>query len=100
MNRYKELTPRYKTFTAFVKDSSGKHKYITLEYKTKTAFIKDLRANGYKVNNYKVKLKIVYDYILEKTNTEKEDFKYINTVIDTIKHSENRHKFFTKKMGG
>lgn len=99
MSRHKELTKRYKKFTAFVKDSSGNYKYITAEYKTKTAFIKDLRSNGYKVNNYKVKLKRVYNYILSKTNTEKEDFKYINTITDIIKHSKDRHKFFTEKMG-
>lgn len=69
-----------KMYKACVKDSKGKINVIEGLYTTKSAFIKDLRANGYKVNYYKVKEIDVYEYIINETNATPDDWKNINEV--------------------
>jgi len=47
---------------------------VDSEYNTKSDFIKDLRANGYKVNNNKVKTFEEMERILNTTNGNKWDW--------------------------
>lgn len=56
-----------KQYKAMVK-SNGEAKIITGEYNTKAEFIRDLRANGYTVNDRKVKEAKLFDYIVENTD--------------------------------
>jgi hypothetical protein len=78
-------------FKAWVKDKTNKQ-YTTIEsdYNTKTEFIKDLRANGYAVNPYKVKISAIYDYIINETNCTPYEWKYINEIPNNIKKLENK----------
>jgi len=48
---------------------------IESEYKTKKQFIQDVRNNGYTVNPLKVKEAKVFDYIMDFTNAQEEDWK-------------------------
>jgi len=62
----------YKTIA---KNQDGELKIIEMEYPTKLDFIQDLRANGYKVNDQKVKTATEFDRITKTTNCEKWDWK-------------------------
>ena len=71
-----------KLFSAVVKDKQTKETILITnkEYETKSQFIKDLKNNGYAVNPYKVKESEVFDYIINYTNCELVEWKYINKV--------------------
>ena len=57
-----------KKYSAVVKDN-GRTVFIeNQEYNTKSEFIHDLRANGYTVNEKKVKTSDVFNYIMNHTN--------------------------------
>lgn len=58
-----------KTYKALVREKgTGKKKIIKSKYFTKYDFIRDLRANGYMVNEEKVKEAKEFDYIMNHTN--------------------------------
>lgn len=71
-----------KRFSAVVKDRQTKETIFieNQEYSNKANFIKDLKHNGYMVNPDKVKESEVFDYIMENTNCEPQEWKYINRV--------------------
>ena len=70
-------------YSAIVTDKETKEKIIiTSDYNNKSAFIKDLRLNGYSVNQYKVKTKNVFNYIMNNTNASTYDWKTINREED------------------
>lgn len=52
------------TYKAFVK-YQNEYKIIEQESKSKSEFIKNLRANGFKVTDYKVKEKSIFDRAME-----------------------------------
>jgi len=65
-------------FKAAVKSKLDGRQIIEMEYDTKKEFISDLRANGYQVNEMKVKKSEVFDYIMDHTNCNKWDWKENN----------------------
>lgn len=68
-------------FKAFVKDKeTKKYIFIKSEYTKKADFIYDLKSNGYAVNPNKVKPAEVFDWIIDNTNWEPKDWKYINKI--------------------
>ena len=65
-----------KVFKGIATDKETKQKtIIESKYKTKKDFIKDVRRNGYTVNPLKVKEAKVFDYIMDFTNAQEEDWK-------------------------
>lgn len=62
-----------KQYKALVK-FNGEAKVITSEYNTKAEFVKELRANGYQVNDKKVKEAELFDWIIENTNCTDADW--------------------------
>ena len=56
--------------------SKGSNKAVVIEseYSSKANFIRDLRLNGYEVCDWRVKEARIYDYIVEQTNCQKEDW--------------------------
>ena len=74
-----------KLYSAIVKDKETKKKVFieNKEYSRKQDFIKDLKNNGYAVNPLKVKESEVFSYILNNTNCDNIDWKYINKVPAT-----------------
>ena len=75
----------------------GTFKIIELETKSKSEFITILRDNGFKVSNYKVKEKSLFDRVMELMDyvDSKEDgeivWKHIKYVDDTIETIMNRY---------
>lgn len=54
---------------------TGKNVLIEMSHVNKKAFIEDLRANGYKVNDKKVRLADEWDWIVDNTNCNEWDWK-------------------------
>jgi len=69
-------------YSAVVKDKQTHETTIieNKEYLTKAAFIADLKGNGYAVNPYKIKESNLFEYILNNTNCENEEWQYINKI--------------------
>lgn len=64
-----------KTYKACVIDKETKKAVvIESEQPSKANFIRNLRHNGYQVCDWRVKEASVYDYIVEQTNCQKEDW--------------------------
>lgn len=61
---------KVKTYKVLVKDRMDNKKKVIecKEYSRKSEVIKDLRANGYIVNDRKVKEAKLFDYIVNKTD--------------------------------
>lgn len=88
-----------KMYKAFVKDKEdGRKLFIESEYTSKSAFIKDLRCNGYAVNQKKVKLKVVYDFILEHTDCYPWDYEEYNTIQDIEEKGGYNGKEYIKNL--
>ena len=65
-----------KKYSAIVKDKeTGKKSIITNEYPSKKLFIEDIRANGYSVDESKVKESAEFERIMTTTNCNKWDWK-------------------------
>ena len=65
-------------YKAIVKNEKKEMLIIESQERNKSEFIKNLRANGYKVDNLKVKKSEVFDYIMNNTNCNKWDWKENN----------------------
>jgi len=59
---------------------TGKYSIIESDYPTKAQFISDLRANGYAVNPLRIKESNLYNWIVENSNGEESEWKYINRI--------------------
>lgn len=89
-------------FKAFVKSRQTKeYTFIESDYPNKSTFIADLKGNGYMVNPDKVKPSIVFDYIMQNTNSEEWD--WVNweldkegNIIKTDKFAERINKRITR----
>ena len=64
-----------KTYKAIATNSAGKKQIIEMKYATKADFIHDLRANGYKVSNYNVKIASEFDRLINTTNCKRWEWK-------------------------
>ena len=65
-----------KKFSAIVKDKeTGKKSIITSEYASKKLFTEDIRANGYSVDENKVKENSEFERIMSETDCNPWDWK-------------------------
>lgn len=63
-------------FKALVTDTQdGTKFFIEFEAKNKKTFIEEMQLNGYKVFYNKVEEKAVYDWIMENTNADAQNWK-------------------------
>ena len=88
---------RYKTYKAYVKDSSGERTTITSEYSNKNSFINDLKANGYTViysaleQNYDLD-KFLSDKEADLNNQPRQGETYMDMLNRKSKNYKKRHK--------
>lgn len=93
-------------YKALVTDKETKEKlFIEFDSPTKKQFIQDLRLNGYSVSDQKVKKSEVYNWILNNTNCQEEDW-YFNEIpkdrneywekVEEFKQRVNRNKLMKR----
>ena len=88
---------KYKTYKAYVKDSSGERTTITSEYSNKNSFINDLKSNGYTViysaleQNYDLD-KFLSDKEADLNNQPRQGETYMDMLNRKSKNYKKRHR--------
>ena len=82
-----------KRYKALVRDKQTQEiEFIESEYNSKASFIEDLRRNGYAVAPHKVQPAEAFDFVMNYTNCEPEDWKHAKMLYEKDTHGYIKHR--------
>jgi hypothetical protein len=80
------------------KETGNLRIFLSSEGQNKKSFIYDIRANGYSINNLKVKQEKVFDWICDNTNAEIWHWQCLNTEKDIEQYKKEGSDFIDRKL--